>query len=257
MDFSIFDIDFNLHDRVALVTGAAQGLGETVTTLFAKKGANVILVDMQEEKMRKVVDSLSSCGRKGFPVAVDLTNRNDIRKAVELGLKEFGRIDILVNNAGIALLDRAEDLSEEYWDKTMAVNLNATFFISQLVGKDMIKRKSGKIISVASQGGIIALDRHVAYCVSKAAIIEMTKVLALEWGKYNINVNAISPTAFLTEMTKQVWGGKEGDVLKKQIPLGRFGYPEEIAAAILFLASDASNMITGANLVIDGGYTIQ
>jgi NAD(P)-dependent dehydrogenase (short-subunit alcohol dehydrogenase family) len=256
MDFSKIDLDFSLEDRIALVTGAAQGLGEAVSHLFAMKGADVILVDVKD-KVEEVAGSLSQYGRKGFSVIADLRKPRDIEKSVQAGLKEFGRIDILVNNAGIVLLANAEDMSEEDWDKQIDINLKAPFLLSQHVGRQMIKQKKGKIVNIASQAGIIALDQHIAYCTSKAGLIEMTRVFALEWGKYNINVNAISPTAFLTEIAKQVWSGEKGEGLKRQIPLGRLGLPEEVAAAVLYLSSDASDLVTGANLVIDGGYTIR
>jgi NAD(P)-dependent dehydrogenase (short-subunit alcohol dehydrogenase family) len=255
MDFSAFDLDFSLKGRIALVTGAAQGLGEAVSHLFAMKGADVILVDVKE-KVKETASSLSQYGGKGFSVVADLRKTGDIERAVKAGLKEFGRIDILVNNAGIVLLAKAEDMSEEDWDKQLDINLKAPFLLSQLVGRQMIRQKKGKIINIASQAGIIALDQHIAYCTSKAGLIEMTRVFALEWGEHNINVNAISPTAFLTEIAKQVWSGEKGEALKREIPMGRLGLPEEVAAAVLYLASDASDLITGANLVIDGGYTI-
>ncbi|MCD6156437.1 MAG: D-threitol dehydrogenase [Candidatus Atribacteria bacterium] len=172
-------------------------------------------------------------------------------------MEVFSKIDILVNNAGVALLDDAENLSEEAWDITMAVNLKAPFILSQLVGREMIKRRSSKIINIASQAGIVALDKYVAYCTSKAGLIGMTKVLALEWGEFGVNVNAIAPTVVLTEMGEKAWAGEVGEAMKQKIPLRRFALPEEIAAAALFLASDASNMVTGATLIIDGGYTIQ
>jgi NAD(P)-dependent dehydrogenase (short-subunit alcohol dehydrogenase family) len=162
-----------------------------------------------------------------------------------------------VNNAGVAYLDDAENLSEEYWDKTMAVNLKAPFLLAQAVGRVMIQKKRGKIINIASQAGVIALDKHVAYCASKAGLIGMAKVLALEWAEFGINVNAIAPTVILTELGKKAWAGEVGEAMKKKIPLRRFGYPEEVAAAALYLASPASDLVTGETLVIDGGYTIQ
>lgn len=256
MEFKGFDINFGLKGKVALVTGAASGIGKAIVELYAQKGADVILVDMIED-VKKVADTISKFGVKVLPIVADITEKGIIEKITNESIVEFGRIDILVNCAGIALLDDAENLTEDYWDKTILVNLKAPFFMSQYVGNGMIKRKTGKIINIASQAGIIALDKHVAYCSSKAAIIGMTKVLALEWAEYNINVNAISPTVVLTELGKKAWAGEVGEAMKRKIPVNRFAYPEEIAAAALYLASDAADMITGANLVIDGGYSIQ
>jgi NAD(P)-dependent dehydrogenase (short-subunit alcohol dehydrogenase family) len=254
MDFSNYNLDFNLKGRIALVTGAAQGLGEAISHLFAMKGADVILVDIKDT-VNEVASSISQYSRKGFPVIANLRKTADIKKAVEEGIGEFGKIDILVNNAGIVILDNAEDMSEEDWDAQIEINLKAPFLLTQLVGRKMIKQKKGKIINIASQAGIVGIDQHIAYCSSKAALIGMTKVLSLEWGKYNINVNAVSPTAFLTEIAKQVWSGEKGEALKRQIPLGRLGLPEEVAIAVLYLASDASDLVTGENFVIDGGTT--
>lgn len=140
----------------------------------------------------------------------------------------------------------------------MELNLKASFLVAQVAGNAMIQQgRGGKIVNIASQASIVALDKHVAYCASKAAIVSMTQVLAMEWAPHKINVNAISPTVILTELGKKAWAGEVGEAMKKQIPIGRFGYPEEVAASALFLASDAANLITGENLVIDGGYTIQ
>jgi 2-deoxy-D-gluconate 3-dehydrogenase len=245
-----------LIDKVALITGAAQGIGKAIALLFAEKGADLALVDMKDEVL-SVAQEAERLGRKALPIVADLANFSSLPGVVDKVLDVFGRIDILVNNAGVALLDDAENLQESAWDKTMNINLKAPFILSQLVGRAMIKRHAGKIINIASQAGIVALDKHVAYCVSKAGLISMTKVLALEWGEYGINVNAIAPTVVLTEMGEKVWAGEVGEVMKKKIPLKRFALPWEIAAAALFLASDASNMITGETLVVDGGYTIQ
>jgi NAD(P)-dependent dehydrogenase (short-subunit alcohol dehydrogenase family) len=256
MEFKGYDKGFRLTDRVAMVTGAARGIGKAIAQLYAEKGADVILVDVLEE-VKEVADSLSQFGRKGLPLIADITKIDMVKRVVQDSIAEFGKIDILVNNAGIVLLDDAEELPDEDWDKTIAINLTAHFIMSKYVGREMIKRKRGKIVNIASQAGVIALDRHVAYCTSKAGIIGLTKVLALEWAEFNINVNAISPTVVLTELGKKAWAGEVGEAMKKKIPVRRFGYPEEIAAVALFLASDAADMITGENIIIDGGYTIQ
>jgi NAD(P)-dependent dehydrogenase (short-subunit alcohol dehydrogenase family) len=256
MEFMGYDKDFRLTNKVALVTGAARGIGNAIARLFAEKGADIILVDMLDE-VREASASISKFGRKGLPLVADISKTENVKRAVEAGIREFGKIDILVNNAGVVYLDDAENLPEEQWDKTIAVNLKAPFIMAQTVGREMIKRTGGKIINIASQTGIVAVDKHVAYCTSKAGIIGLTKVLALEWAEFKINVNAISPTVVLTELGKKAWAGAVGEAMKMKIPVKRFGYPEEIAAVALFLASDAANMITGENIVIDGGYTIQ
>jgi NAD(P)-dependent dehydrogenase (short-subunit alcohol dehydrogenase family) len=255
-EFKAFDKNFGFANKVVLVTGAARGIGKAIAALFAEKKANVILVDILDE-VKEVANSLRTFGIKTLPLIVDISKTANIHKMVADSVAAFKKIDILVNCAGVCFLDDAENLPEEYWDKTIAINLKAPFMIAQAVGREMIKQKSGKIVNIASQAGIIALDKHVAYTSSKAAIIGMTKVLATEWAEYNINVNAVSPTVILTELGKKAWAGEVGEAMKKKIPAGRFGYPEEVAACVLFLASDAADMITGSNLVIDGGYTIQ
>jgi len=248
--------EFDLTDKTALVTGAAQGIGKAIALLFASKGADLVLVDLKEG-VKDLAEEIAKLGRRVLPIVADLTDFSSLPGVVKKAMDAFSKIDILVNNAGVAILDDAENLSEEAWDKTMDINLKAPFLLSQLVGREMIKRKSGKIINIASQAGIVALDRHVAYCTSKAGLIAMTKVLALEWGEFGINVNAIAPTVVLTELGRRAWAGEVGEAMKQKIPLRRFALPEEIAAAALFLASNASDMITGTTLVVDGGYTIQ
>jgi NAD(P)-dependent dehydrogenase (short-subunit alcohol dehydrogenase family) len=254
-DFQV-DISFSLKGKVALITGGARGIGKAIAVLFAQNGARNVLVDL-DPVVESVAQEISTLGDKSIAVVADVTRKDEVEKAVAVALREFGTIDILVNNAGVAYLDDAENLSEEYWDKTMAVNLKAPFLLAQAVGRVMIQKKRGKIINIASQAGVIALDKHVAYCASKAGLIGMTKVLALEWAEFGINVNAIAPTVILTELGKKAWAGEVGEAMKKKIPLRRFGYPEEVAAAALYLASPASDLVTGETLVIDGGYTIQ
>lgn len=255
MDYAGFDKDFRLTGKIALITGAATGIGRAIADLYVEKGADVVLVDVSET-VQEAARDLARSGRRTHAIVADLTVTANIERAVSEALNAFGRIDILVNNAGAALLDDAESLSEEYWDRTMAINLKAPFLMSQLVGREMLKAGHGKIINIASQAGVVALNRHVAYCASKGGIIMMTRVLALEWGRDGINVNAISPTVTLTELGKKAWAGQVGEDFKKLIPVGRFAHPEEVAACALFLASKAADMINGENLLIDGGYTI-
>ncbi|KWW17595.1 MULTISPECIES: SDR family oxidoreductase [Peribacillus] len=255
MDFQGYDKNFNITDKVAIVTGGASGIGKAIAELYIEKGAKVAIFDQKDfvadiAKEWSVKDSIG--------VQCDITSNESMDQAIQKVKAHFGKIDILVNCAGIALLDDAENISDEYWQKTMEVNLTGSFKMCQKVGHLMIERgKGGKIINLASQAALIALDNHVAYAASKAAILGMTKVLAYEWAQFDIKVNAISPTVILTELGKKAWAGEKGEQAKKEIPLGRFGYPEEVAAIALFLASEATNLITGENIVMDGGNTIK
>ncbi|EAG9554287.1 D-threitol dehydrogenase, partial [Listeria monocytogenes] len=248
------DKDFNITDKVAVVTGAASGIGKAMAELFSEKGAYVVLLDIKED-VKDVAAKINPS--RTLALQVDITKKENIEKVVAEIKKVYPKIDILANSAGVALLEKAEDLPEEYWDKTMELNLKGSFLMAQIIGREMIATGGGKIVNMASQASVIALDKHVAYCASKAAIVSMTQVLAMEWAPYNINVNAISPTVILTELGKKAWAGQVGEDMKKLIPAGRFGYPEEVAACALFLVSDAASLITGENLIIDGGYTIK
>lgn len=254
MTFKGFDKDFNITDKVAVVTGAASGIGKAMAELFSEKGAYVVLLDIKED-VKDVAAKINPS--RTLALQVDITKKENIEKVVAEIKKVYPKIDILANSAGVALLEKAEDLPEEYWDKTMELNLKGSFLMAQIIGREMIATGGGKIVNMASQASVIALDKHVAYCASKAAIVSMTQVLAMEWAPYNINVNAISPTVILTELGKRAWAGQVGEDMKKLIPAGRFGYPEEVAACALFLVSDAASLITGENLIIDGGYTIK
>lgn len=243
-----------LVNKVAIITGGASGIGYAAAQAFAKKGTTIVLFDLKEEvdQIAKEVGGEQATGKK-----VDITNQQSVAEAVDEVAKKYGKIDVLLNCAGIALLDEAEELSIEDWDKTMDINLKGTFITAQAVGQKMIEQKAGAIINIASQAGIVAFDRHVAYTASKAGVIGMTKVLAYEWAEYNVRVNAISPTIIMTELGRKAWAGKVGEDMMKQIPIGRFGEPEEVANCAVFLASDDSSLVTGENLVCDGGYTIK
>lgn len=252
---SQFDYGFSLRGKVALVTGGATGIGYEIAKSYLIKGAKVGLLDLND-MVHDTAKKLSSFGEV-VPLQVDVTNSKMLSERVRELANKFGKIDILVNAAGIVILEDAENLLESAWDKTIEVNLKSVFMLSQMVGQRMLQQKSGRIINIASQAGIVAIEKHAAYCVSKAGVISLSQVLALEWSPSNITVNSISPTVVLTELGKKAWAGEVGENLKKQIPARRFAKPEEIAAAAVYLASDEAAMITGANLVVDGGFTIQ
>ena len=257
MEYKEFDVTFPLTGKVAAVTGGASGIGFVIAEMFARKGADLFLIDRSDSIDKTALDLKKQYGIKAHGHCQDLSEPGCAAPAADLCMKHFGRVDILVNNAGISFLEDVENLSEEYWDKTLEVNLKVPFLLSQVFAKKMIAQGGGKIINMASQAAVVALDKHAAYCASKAGIVSLTKVCALEWGEYNINVNCISPTVILTEMGRNYWKGEIGEAMKKKIPIGRFGYPEEVAAACAFLASDAANLITGENLILDGGYSIK
>lgn len=248
------DMTFPLYNKVALVTGGASGIGKAIAETFAQKGVTVAIVDLQ---LGAAKDHAAAIGNGATAHQCDVSDPASITKVVTEVISTHGCIDILVNSAGVVALAPAEDLEEKAWDLTIKVNLSGTFFMSQAVGKEMLKVGKGKIINLASQAASIALDGHVAYCASKFGVIGITKVLALEWAGRGINVNSISPTVVLTDLGRKAWEGPKGDALKQLIPTGRFALPEEIAAAAVFLASDGADMINGADLLVDGGYTVR
>jgi NAD(P)-dependent dehydrogenase (short-subunit alcohol dehydrogenase family) len=248
--------DFLVEGKVALVTGAARGIGRACALTLAAAGADLVLGLKNIDRDEGLEAEISSMGRKVLRLQMDISQIGEIRAATALTLKHFGRIDILVNNAGIAPANPAQNVTEADYDETVNVNLKGTFFVSQAVGTQMIKQRSGRIINMGSQAGFIALPSESVYCMTKAAISHLTKCLAVEWGPYNINVNAVAPTFIQTPGTEK-W--LEIAAFKKEvlsnIVLGRIGDPSDVAAAVLYLASPAAQLITGTTLVIDGGWT--
>ena len=248
------DAAFDFAGKAALVTGGAAGIGAAIAAALAARGAKVALVDMNPA----TPDAARALPQGGHVACVaDITRPGEAGRAVAETVGALGRLDILVNSAGIVRLAAAEAATDEDWDLTMAVNLRASFMMARAAFPALRDAGAGRIINLASQAAFVALDRHLAYCTSKAGLLGMTKVLALEWAAHGITVNAISPTVVETELGRKAWAGEVGEAMKRKIPAGRFAQPEEIALAALFLASGAAGMITGANLVVDGGYTIQ
>jgi NAD(P)-dependent dehydrogenase (short-subunit alcohol dehydrogenase family) len=249
------DLDFSLAGKAALVTGAASGIGAAVVAAFASKGARVALCDLNVAAAEKLARQSGGAARA---FGCNVADPASVEQAVAMASDAFGGIDILVNSAGIVDLAPAEDIAFATWQRTIDVNLTGTFLMAQAVARGMIKRgKGGKIINLASQAASVAIAGHVAYCASKFAVIGLTKTMALEWGRHAICVNSISPTVVMTELGRKAWDGPKGEAMKAEIPSGRFAEPEEIAAAAVFLASDSANMINGADLLVDGGYTVK
>jgi len=245
--------------KFALVTGAGGGLGQAMAVALAQNGADVAVTELpgREQNAQETVALITQAGKTGMVVPLDVTKGDSIRACVDTVLKRFGRIDILVNNAGVNVPKWAVDVTEEDWDRVLDTNLKGVFFMAQEVGKRaMIPQKSGKIINITSQNGVIGYYYRAAYCSSKAGVINLTRVLALEWAPHQINVNAVGPTFVETPLTKPMFEKADfrEDVLRR-IPLGRIGKPEDIVGAIVYLASPASDLVTGHTLLVDGGWT--
>jgi NAD(P)-dependent dehydrogenase (short-subunit alcohol dehydrogenase family) len=248
---------FDLQGRTALVTGAARGLGRAISLALAHAGADVALGLRDVNTGEDLVREIQKLGRKALPLQMDMSKLNQISAAIEEAAAHFGKLDILVNNAGIAPDNLAENVTEKDFDATLAINLKGTFFASQAAGRIMIRQKTGRIINMSSQAGFAALPTESIYCMTKAGIAHLTKCLAVEWGKYNITVNAVAPTFIHTPGTEEYLSvpTNRADTVERIAALHRIGEPMEVAGAVVFLASDAASLITGHTMLIDGGWT--
>jgi NAD(P)-dependent dehydrogenase (short-subunit alcohol dehydrogenase family) len=250
---------FKLDGRVALITGGNRGLGFAMAQALAEAGADVVVTSRQQEKAKESAATLArATGRHALGLAVDVTHAEQVESMVQAVVKEFGRIDILINNAGINIRKPIEEFDEVSWDLVQDTNLKAPFLCSRAVARYMKEQRYGRVINVSSMLGIVALPERGAYCSSKGGLLQLTKVLALEWASYNITVNALCPGPFATELNIPVMSNPQASqFFLNHIALGRWGQPEEIKGAIVFLASNASSFMTGAALVVDGGWTAE
>jgi 2-deoxy-D-gluconate 3-dehydrogenase len=247
---------FSLDGKTALVTGATKGIGLETCKVLADAGADIAAVGRDPNGLSEIKAAVEAKGRRCVAIAADMATVEGPAKAAKEALAAFDTVDVLVNNAAIALIAPLLEATSVDWDATMAVNLRAPFLLAQALVPAMIKKGAGKIINISSQAGVIGQDSHAAYGASKGGLNTLTKVMCVEWAKHNIQVNSVCPTVILTPMGEEHWGKPErGDPMKAKIPAGRFGKPVEVADLILYLASSASDLVNGQDILIDGGYT--
>ncbi|KPL59892.1 SDR family NAD(P)-dependent oxidoreductase [Rossellomorea vietnamensis] len=253
----MFVPSFSLKGKLAVVTGAGRGIGRAISIGLAESGSDVVLLSRTKDDLEETAGVIEKLGRKAHIIPTDVTSREEINKVITYIENHGLSIDILINNAGMNIRSEALSVTDDEWQKIMDTNLKSAFMMSQEVGRHMKERRRGKIINIASVAGHVALRTGVVYASTKAAMIQMTKVLAMEWGKYNINVNSIGPWYFKTPLTKELLQDEEyvNDILAVT-PLKRIGELEELVGPAVFLSSDASNYITGQTLYVDGGMTI-
>jgi NAD(P)-dependent dehydrogenase (short-subunit alcohol dehydrogenase family) len=248
---------FDLSGKVAMVTGGSRGLGEVAATALAKAGADVAVCGRNTADLDRVTSAMRALGRKAEPFVLDVTAKATVHDGVERILGQFGKVDILVNNAGVNHRVPVLEFSEEAWDLVINTNLKGYFLVAQAVVPQMIECGYGKVINMSSILGTVALPNQVAYASSKGGVDQMTKVMALEWAKQGVRVNAIGPTYFETELVAQLRNDPERfNFINERTPMGRWGYPSELEGIVIFLAAPASDFITGQTIYIDGGWTI-
>lgn len=250
---------FRLDGKVAIVTGGSRGIGRSIALGLAEAGADVVVASRTLAGVQAVAEEIEQCGRQSLPLKVDVSRESDVEGLLRETLEAFHQVDILVNNAGISPFYKSmQKITREEWDLIVGVNLTGVFLCCNIIGNEMIRRQRGKIINMSSAGGAVGLPRLSAYSACKGGINQLTRTLAIEWARYNVLVNAVLPAFIETDMTT---GLRENDVLREEIisktPLGRFGKPEEIVGAVVFLASPAADFITGTCLNVDGGWTAQ
>jgi 2-deoxy-D-gluconate 3-dehydrogenase len=245
----------SLNGKVGIVTGASKGLGRSMALGLAEAGADLALVSRGMPDLMKIADEVEKLGRKVLPISADVSDLKQIDEVIEKVLAEFGKIDILVNNAGTTVRLNIEDFTEEAWDTVMDLNIKGAFFCAQAVGKVMIKQGKGKIINTASLLSAIGGPKTVAYAAAKGGIAQITRCMAVEWSKYNININAIAPGYFRTPLTKPLQDDPERSAkILSRIPMQRWGDPDDLKGIVVFLASEASDYVTGQVIFVDGGW---
>jgi 2-deoxy-D-gluconate 3-dehydrogenase len=249
---------FDLSEKVAIVTGGNQGIGFAMARGLATAGAAVVIANRRAAEGQQAVEKLKNEGFRASAVQTDVASTTSVADLVATVIKEFRKIDILVNNAGVILRKPAEEFSEREWDHIMDINLKGLFFCCQRVGQEMIRRKKGKIINISSNVSEVAMKGRSIYAVTKAGVSHLTRALALEWAEHNVQVNAIGPGPTITELNKAYFDAHPADLIERidSIPMKRMGDPADYVGAAVFLASDASNFVTGQTLLVDGGSTI-
>ena len=244
-----------LKDKVAIVTGAGSGIGRSIAQTFTKEGAKVVVADYNEETAKETVEMITKVGGQAVVSKTDVSSAEQVQAMVKLAVDTYGSLDILVNNAGVALMADLASTTDEIWQRTIDVDLKGVFLGTKYVVPEMEKRGKGKIINTASIAGLVGFQGITAYCAAKGGVVNMTKELALDLAPKKINVNAIAPGVIKTNMTADLLKDeKMAQGLLTQTPIGRFGEPEDIAWAALYLASDESDFVTGHTLVVDGGW---
>lgn len=247
---------FDLTGKAAMVTGSTRGLGEVAAMALAKAGAEVAVCGRSAADLERVASAVKELGRDALGCALDVTSKQSIQKGVDRILEHFGRVDILVNNAGINHRVPVLEFPEEAWDLVIDTNLKGYFLVAQAVAPQMLERGYGKIINMSSILGTVALPNQLAYASAKGGVDQMTKVMAIEWAKQGVRVNAIGPTYFETELVAQLRNDPERfNFINERTPMGRWGYPSELEGIVIFLAAPASDFITGQTIYIDGGWT--
>ncbi|MGD1027314.1 SDR family NAD(P)-dependent oxidoreductase [Candidatus Binatus soli] len=248
---------FDLSGKVAVVTGGNGGIGRGIALGLAEAGAAVAILARNEEKNRAVVDELAKAGVPAIAIQLDVTRRDDLRPAMEEVERKLGPVAILVNNAGIVIMGSALDFRAEDWDRVIETNLNSCFFLSQIAAQSMVARKHGKIINIASEYSRFGSQTGIPYAAAKGALVQTTRTMAIELAPHNVQVNAILPGWIETDMTAVAQSGPMYQEIIMRTPAGRFGKPEEMAGAAVFLASQASDFVTGSIVYVDGGYAIR